>query len=192
MGKLNLAKYDPKDDSSPGTAAMRGSPDILGVILDHTEGRCLCGCGQAPAGPKSLFRMGHDARYRGTLIRAYITDTPITDIATQDTNGEENVFRSTRTAMQAAEALGWGEYLKVAKEREDLRTSDRANRANQAVLSRATGPQVGDRKLIRVGRWDYTGQVVAVWENGEEVEFEYVTKGGDIKRVTKSKEEAAG
>ncbi len=31
---------------------------------------CMCGCGATPAGRRSRFMPGHDARLRGTLIRA--------------------------------------------------------------------------------------------------------------------------
>jgi hypothetical protein len=44
--------------------------------------------------------------------------------------------------------------------------------------------------LIKVGRWDYTGNVVAIWDDGAKIEYEYVTKGGAIKHFTEVKADA--
>lgn len=181
MGKLNLANYQPRDDSSANTEQYRAFDEQDDLILRQTSDHCLCGCGQPPAGKTSKFKMGHDARLRGKLIRAYCTGTLVTTI------GEDTVTRVT--AMELAEELGWAEYLKVAAEREAVRSDERAERASAALLRQATGPQVGDFKLIKVGRWSKTGQVVAVFESENHdgtklIDFQYVTSGGETKRIT--------
>lgn len=188
MGKLNLANYRPKDDSSTNTDQYRKGDRKDNVLLVIDEGDCLCGCHQKPVGAKAEFRMGHDARLRGKLIRAHCTGT---DVTTLPSDG--SIF-CDRTAMEMAETLNWGKYLTVAKEREELRDSERVERANRQVLARATGPRVGDRQVIKVGRWGYTGNVIAVFSDGEEIEVEYVTSKGETKRhmITREQAEALG
>ncbi len=197
MGKTNYAKYDPRTDSSPGAEmfwadrdAPEGSEDAAGFYPDETvilivgEGECLCGCGEKPIGVNRTFRMGHDARLRGVLIRAHITGTEVAVV--------KGGLIISGPALTEAANLGWDGYLIEAAQREADRKANRVNRANKQVLANAvSGPRVGDSKLIRVGRWDYTGNVVAVWDNGDTVEYEYVTKSGAIKHHTEKKAEKA-
>ena len=189
MGKLNLANYRPKDDSSTNTDQYRADPRMAdSLILVVKSDHCLCGCRQAPTGRNAKFRMGHDARLRGKLIRAHCTNAPVTVIA-ENNRGEE--VPTTRTAMEWADELNWANYLKVAAEREELRTAEKVARSERAVLAKATGPRVGDRQLVKVGRWEYTGSIVAIWDDGDELEVEYVTAKGDVKKHTITREQAA-
>lgn len=181
--------YDPKNDSSPGTSAFRAAHELGGtvVLLQTDPSHCPCGCNQPPSGKNRTFRMGHDARYRGILIRAYVNDAQVVVLRRTDPPVEYTVYDADELANQ----LDWCQYLETAKRREDRKAQERRERANARLLAKATGPQIGDTRLIRVGRWDYTGQVIAIWETDGIIEFQYVTKQGETKRVQKSREEFA-
>lgn len=160
MPRHNLKKYDPKKESTPGREA-EGK-----LVLDVSGGKCLCGCDEKPSGKKSLFRMGHDARLRGKLIRAHLTETPVVLI-----EGEARPIPAT-TALEVAERYGWQDSLLAAESRRE--------QANKKVAHKA----LGSKRLVKIGRWEYTGQVVAFYRNGEDkFEVEYVTKLGDVKRT---------
>lgn len=81
MARFNPAKYDPANDSSVGTNVHRATAGddngFEGVILFVREGHCICGC-LTKVGKKSRFAQGHDARYKGILLRAHRTGTEIT------------------------------------------------------------------------------------------------------------------
>ncbi len=69
------------DDTSgasegPGTATGTPRSASAGVTdaPQDTHRSCLCGCGQRPKSPKSLFVPGHDARLHGELKRQLRTD----------------------------------------------------------------------------------------------------------------------
>lgn len=181
MPRFSPSKYNPAKDSSPGSEIYRYNegdedPGCEGVILLVEKDQCLCGCGEYPKGKDAKFCMGHDARYRGILQRAHMTGTEI------------NVFNEgtlvSGPAMSFARDLGWEEHILTSEKV----NADRIRRANERLLKKATGPQVGDRKLIKVGRWDYTGQVVAIYEDKGEIVYEYVTKKGETKTHTVAKE----
>lgn len=180
MPRHNLAKYDPRTDSSAGTDEYRQDGD--GVILMQRPGDCPCGCLTKPLSKGRTFAMGHDARFRGILIRAHCTGNEVTVI--DPDSKEREVFK----AMALAETHDWAEYLATAKTREDEKAQRRLDRANKEVLNKALQP--GDKKLIKVGRWEHTGQVVAIYEDSGMVEFEYVTKSGDVRRYETVKAEA--
>ncbi|HXJ66017.1 MAG TPA: hypothetical protein VNN79_19835, partial [Actinomycetota bacterium] len=89
MGKFSPTNYDPRKDSSPNTEAYRPGykgdpPGLAGVILDRTTlpepyahlRPCPCGCRQ-PLAAGSTYRMGHDMRLKGILIRAHLTATDV-------------------------------------------------------------------------------------------------------------------
>lgn len=176
--------YDPKNDSSPGTQAVRDREGFAGVILHRTDpANCLCGCDQPPMGTGRKFRMGHDARYRGILIRAYVAGA---QVAIYDGGG-----LAIHDADELANELDWCQYLETAKRREDRKLEEKLERANTRLVEQATGPQVGDLRLVRVGRWEYTGQVICVFEDDDTIEFRYVTKSGEAKRVVKPRAEYA-
>lgn len=184
-----MATYDPKVDSSNGTEQYRTKTGFGGVILKWSEGHCPCGCTGKPSGAGRTFRMGHDARHRGQLIRAYIAGV---DFMIVGIDGPTK--QAVRTPKELAARYGWEPYLDVAKTKDDARVAAKAERASARLLEKAmaeSAVQAGDRKLIRVGRWDYTGQVVAIWEHDDVVEFQYVTKSGDTKRATRTRAEAA-
>lgn len=194
MGKVNYAKYDPRVDSSEGAEAYwsdpdapEGSEEAAGfypwctlILVADKPGDCPCGCRQAPVGKNRVFRMGHDARLRGKLIRAHVAGFEVAQVGPG--------LLISGPAMTVAHNLGWDHYLEEAARREIDRKANRVSRANRQVLDNAVnGPRVGDSKLIRVGRWDYTGNVVAVWDDGDTIDYEYVTKSGAIKHHTEKK-----
>lgn len=191
MPRFDPDTYDAHDDSSVITLDEAARyPHHL--VLRVNPGQCLCGCGETPKGSKSLFAMGHDARLKGKLIRAHLTGTPVTVITSREAQ--------TKDAVEAASEIGWDAYLREAEARQGMRLSDRVDAANKGVFTRAMATREsedegtlapGDRRLIRVGRWDYTGQVLAVYEADGEVEYEYVTKSGETKIVRKPMEEEA-
>lgn len=184
MGRFNPANYKPEQDSSIHSLWADVSGATGTVVLVTGVRRCKCGCFQDTAG-KSLFRMGHDARLKGKLLRAHLSNTFITRVFHND----NSVDVEELTAMQVANELGWAHYLSAAQEREELRAAERAKRSNSAITARAMGPQVGDRRLIKVGRWSYTGQILAIYDNGRELELEYTTKQGDTRTVRRPKNE---
>lgn len=183
MPRFTPSKYDPRNDSTVGfkdLAAQTGSV-VLNTkhrtfLKDDDRLGCPCGCEGEPVGAKATFLMGHDARLRGKLIRAHLTDTGVVTLIDGGTERHQS-------AMSVAEDYGesFVEALKSAVLRRDGK--------NREVVARA----LNSKRLIKVGRWQYTGQVVAIFDTsgGEEYEIEYVTKTGELKkaRVPASKTE---
>lgn len=192
MGKTNYGKYSPKSDSTPGIT-HDFDPDSTVVLKACNDGGefkagCPCGCGEAALSKGRTFGMGHDARYRGRLIRAHVAGCIVAHV---QLDGKGRVEHSAvDTALAKAAEHGWERYLEAAKEREDAKLERRRDTANRALLAKASGPQVGDSKLIRVGRWEYTGQVIGIWDNGDTIEYRYVTKNGAEKVHTERKAQA--
>lgn len=170
MPRFNPNKYDPAKESSPGLKTP-GQLTLLVKVDEDGRESCPCGCGEFPEGKKAKFLMGHDARYRGKLIRAHLTDTPV-EIVRRDLRSKL-IDKTTHTAEELAKVQGWESYLEAAELRREGK--------NREVLGRA----VGSKRLIKVGRWQYTGQVMAVYETpeGNDYEVEYVTKQGEVKKT---------
>lgn len=198
MGKFLVSQYDPRKDSSPGTEAwrpgFRGEPDgFEGVILDHRpvngQRACPCGCTRRVAG-KATFAMGHDMRLKGILIRAHLTATLVAIVGVNGRTGDPELGPAYSAAEIAARystpKFDWVAMLEEADEKQGADVRAKIERANREILARALGVQPGDRKLIRVGRWEYTGEVLAVYDiNGGEVEFEYTARNGEIRTIRK-------
>lgn len=192
MAKFNPTKYDPKSDSSPGTDRMRGSGPAT-VILDWTSATtavtpgspatqakvCPCGCRELLAS-KSRFRMGHDARLKGLLSRAHVTGTDITIVKGSDMT----VTTAVALAAQFTSSnMDWVKALREAEARFSASTRAKVKETNEQIVAEALGPQVGTRKLIKVGRWNYTGEMIAVYEDKGVAVFEYTAKSGEKKVV---------
>lgn len=196
MARFNPAKYDPRDESSPGTEQYRqgaGAPQTL--ILDWTQLRidsgaevnsrvCPCGCREELA-LNARFRMGHDARLRGKLVRAHVTGTDVTIVKGRDV--------STSSALAVADQfsspiLDWKQSLKEAETRY---SGSRAaiDAANAKLLEEAKGPHVGERRLVKVGRWSYTGEIIAIYQDKDVAVFRYATRAGEIKQVERPLED---
>lgn len=180
MPRFNRKRWSPSHDSSAGRIQQaivekRIHLDIAAewdaAKNEMTALGCPCGCGDWPKGSKAIFGMGHDARLRGILIRAHLTGTPIVRHlvaggATLDLVAESAKDLASLYGASFTSALEAAELRREGKERE--------------VLARA----LGSKRLLRVGRWEYTGLVAAIYgEAGDpEYEMEYVTKSGETKR----------
>lgn len=192
MGKFRIGSYDPRADSSSNTEAYRpgyrnNPTGLSGVILDRRPDGdfrvCPCGCRKHVAG-KSRFAMGHDMKLKGILIRAYLSGTPIHVLV----SGSLGSSADTRTAIEEAARwstpkLDWQKMLLEAETKQGGNVRAAIARAEAEVTERALAPQVGSRKLIRLGRWEYTGYVIAVWEDEGRVLYEYVDRRGQIQQV---------
>lgn len=168
MPRFNPDRYRPTDESSPGYKTLDSSCLVLNVALDGYEQRigCPCGCGEMPLGDRAIFRMGHDARLRGKLIRAYLTGTRVRIHM-------DGILSDPKDAYEIAARYEWEKYLDAAVLKREGK--------NRELLRKA----LGSERLIKVGRWEFTGQVAAVYRTGVEDMFlvEYVNKAGDIRQA---------
>lgn len=179
MGRFNVATWSPQSDSSPKVDydAVGVSAETNVVLVFPTPRSCRCGCGETPATKTSLFAMGHDAKLRGKLIRAHLTGTPVVLV---DPDGKA----TTETAMSMSSPHGWQGYLNSAEQKQGPTIRAKLEATNRRILTAAVGPQPGERRLVRVGRWSYTGEILAVFEDGGTYEVEYASKKGDLVRKT--------
>lgn len=194
MGKFRIATYDPRADSSPNTEAYRPGyrndpPGLSGVILDRSDVDgfrvCGCGCGAKVAG-KAKFAMGHDMKLKGILVRAHLSGTPV--------HVRNEAGTHTRTAIEEAERwstpkLDWVKMLREAEEKQGADVRAAIERSEREVTERALGPQVGQRELLRLGRWEHTGYVIAVYSDEGAVLYEYVDKKGRVRTVRKESQD---
>lgn len=168
MPRFAPEKWKPTDDSSEGYKTLDPECVVLNVALDLERGRlgCPCGCGGFPLGDDAKFAMGHDARLRGKLIRAHLMGVRVR-IHSDGTLG------NPMAAETFAEEFDWKAYLDAAVLRREGK--------NREVLRRA----LGSERLVKVGRWEYTGQVVSVFrtKDVDKFEIEYVNQAGDVKRT---------
>lgn len=169
MPKFNANKWKPTDDSSLGFRTTDPRRVVLNVLTTTDRVGCPCGCATMPVGKTAKFAMGHDATLRGKLIRAHLLGAEILFIY----NGDEDT-RSPCSAMEIAKEYGWKEYLEAAVLRREGK--------NREVLQRT----IGNERLVRVGRWEYTGQIAAVYRDktGSDMnEVEYVDRAGQVRRT---------
>lgn len=174
MAKFNSDRWKPVDDSSPGYRTLDPTCVVLNVRVGvENDIGCPCGCGDFPSGRKATFCMGHDARLRGVLIRAHLMGVKIRYYI-------DGTLGEPAEAEKVAEYYHWTSYLTGAVLRREGK--------NREVLKRAMGTE----RLVKVGRWEYTGQVVAVFrtKNDDMYEIEYVNKAGDVKKVKVPADEA--
>lgn len=169
MPRFNPDRWKPTDESSPGCITLDPHSVVLRVNIRDEDGRmgCPCGCGEFPLGTKAIFCMGHDARLRGKLIRAHLMGVRVRYYA-------GGVLGDPTDAEVLASQYAWKAYLDEAVMRREGR--------NREVLKRA----LGSERLVKVGRWEFTGQVVAVYRMNDEDRYrvEYVNKAGDIKTTS--------
>ena len=163
MNRFTADQFDPISESSIVSDAIRTQyPTAL--ILNVTPGYCPCGCGERPRGKTATFGMGHDIRLRGKLIRAaaagakVVTVTKETDSAMVDGGMRDPAdFAAGYSTLK----LDW----RAAVVDSAARITTREGNANpdREVLEAATGPLPAGRELVRVGKWDYTGRVAAIY-----------------------------
>lgn len=168
MPRFAPERWKPSDDSSPGYRTLDPQSVVLVVAHDVESGKlgCPCGCGEFPSGKTAIFKMGHDARLRGILIRAHLMGVPVRYYA-------GGVLSDPSPAERVAEQYYWKSYLDSAVMRREGK--------NREVLREA----LGSDRLVKVGRWEYTGQVVAVYRTNDTDMYtvKYVNKAGDTKTV---------
>lgn len=179
MPRFEPDKWKAADDSSVGYKTLDDECIILHVAL-RMEGPgsamgCPCGCSGFPSGDKTTFCMGHDARLRGILIRAHLTDTPIRYVL-------GDTVMDPVSADGIAAGYFWTSYLEAAALRREGKNLEVLNRALLAPKDR----------LIKVARWSVTGQVIAIYHAkrpGMHL-IEWVDKAGNTKLVTVREDES--
>ena len=208
MNKYDPAQYKPVNDSTPSPAST-DNPDSLVLVTD--DRMCPCGCTSVSRGKNSRFVMGHDARLRGKLIRAYTAEVPVllvddqTQVITETTAIKYAAEWSTDKSDWPAELKRSAAKIKArlkAKadrkaEREKALAKARAVKAKAPKAKRpsrakpnpgdkaSTASTIGQTRQIKVGRWDKTGKVVAVSDDGAET-VEYATTKGTSRVVIDS------
>jgi hypothetical protein len=170
MPRFAPERWKPFDDSSPGYRTLDPHCVVLNVGF-RPEGPgqamgCPCGCGEFPLGDQATFRMGHDARMRGILIRAHLMGVRIRFHI-------DGTLADPVDPYDLADQYVWKSYLDSAVLKREGR--------NRELLRKA----MKSDRLVRVGRWEYTGQVVAVFrKDGTDMyNVEYVNKAGDIRSI---------
>ena len=185
MGRFNHNEYRPSDDSSantlPGVEALQTQyPDA--VILYLVPTACGCGCG-AQAARNSKFRPGHDARYKGTLIRAYLMGCSIVA-----TNGDQH---DVYQPMSSATGRNWEGYLTKARHGLCATIRPRIVRGTATdvehrlwALHTAEGPSIGGTRLVKIGRWEYPATAISFETERGKVTIEYHTRGAKASTKT--------
>lgn len=181
MARFNPVTYDPKADSSKGHEKHR-KDGFDGVVLIVGEGECPDGCGGKPNSKKRTFVQGHDARFKGILIRAASTGTKVRTVGPKGT--------TDKTALQIAGSFGFSDQVKSGSEGHQAKAKIRAAKAEaratakdaveEAKRTKATakGDLVGEKRPVKVGRWTYEGTITAV--NGKVATVEYEKKDGTV------------
>lgn len=172
MPRFNVKKWTPAADTTPGLKTVDPRAVVLARAHNTERGltSCPCGCEGFPTGNKSTFVIGHDARMKGILIRAHLTNTQV-----RFWYVEAQELGDSYSAAAVADLYGWVHYLVAAEER--------AEGQKRASLDRL----LDSRRLVTVGRWEYHGRVVGVSRKGgvPHLQIEYTTKGnGQTKTIT--------
>lgn len=186
MNRFSAASYDPREDSSAGyvSSQVRRELHPTDLILEVVgeQRLCACGCGEVPNGKKALFRMGHDSRLRGKLARALAGEVSVV-LTDQSQQVQDVLSPSDYAARFSSDKLDWADAIKQAAERAKQAPA-KGERAERRIIARAMGPQIGETKLIRIGRWEKTGRVLAVYEiHDHETLYEYVDAKGVARQV---------
>lgn len=173
MGRVNMSKWHPSVDSTPSLKPYAHEDGNVHLLLKPSDATasgfsCPCGCGELPKGKKTKFAMGHDARMKGVLIRAHLSEAKVVwHVVGSDEKPDP------QDAFAIANVYGWTSYLKAAEERRD------------AAQKKLLASVVGSERLVKVGRWEYTGTVAAILktDKGDVFEVKYVDKQGNTKSV---------
>lgn len=189
MKRFDPTTYNPNLDSSD-----KGKGKLDTVRIDRGTDKaptCACGCGQTSeriTAGKSRFLQGHDARFMGVLIRAYLANVELT------INGK------VVSALDEAKAQGWIKILSEAKARHAARpvprkrstgvkASDTPKSQGKATETAPKGSDSltasmfkGDAYPVKVGRHTLDGVIQTVYSDA--IVVEYKTKGGETKTKT--------
>lgn len=170
MPRFNPNKWTTADDTSPGWKTFDPPRVVLQLAFQGDRMSCPCGCGEFPEGEKATFKMGHDARLRGKLIRAHLMNRQIRFVQ-RGTSGEGPEL--VQNAVDVAEKYGWEKDIEAAELRREG--------TNRQVLRAA----LNSKRAIKIGRWDYTGQVAAVYPTatGDFFLIKYVDRAGNAKEI---------
>lgn len=186
MKRFDASKYDPRVDSSYGyarseTRDLHPHDLILEVHGDLDQPRlCACGCAESPKGKNAIFGMGHDARLRGKLARALAGGAQV--VLTDANHVTQGIVSPAEYAERfSTDKLDW-----AASITESASKAKRSAGVEAEILERAVGPQVGDTKLIKIGRWEKTGRIVAIYQDGSEVLYEYADQNGKLRQARQS------
>lgn len=174
MSKFNPTEYRPADDSTEGLPAR---PDVVCILVG--DGLCACGCGEAPAGRGTRFCMGHDARLKGVLTRAHSAQVGIA--LYENSTGVADVVTALEYAARfSSTKTDWVKLVEDGAAKISARRGpDERRAAERRVLERASRDGA-----IRVGRWEATDSVAAIYlEDGKYV-VEYVDAVGRIQQAT--------
>jgi len=179
--------YQPEDDTSDPEAWCWyvSSERAAGRVVLATEGGlCTCGCREPTSSTKSLFRVGHRAALRRKLTRAHLAGVAILEVRHDARTGALEV--AEMGAAEMAARFDMAGQVEAAAGRQNAERRARAERAERAVAARALEPQDG-RCLVKIGRWERTGHVLAVYDAGDALELEYVTAAGETCTTRRAK-----
>lgn len=182
MNRYSPERYDPAGDSSEGVPVTVRSAHPGDLILAIGPGQCQCGCGETPRGKNARFGMGHDIRLRGKLIRAQAADALVVVVSGGTSAFSIETYDPlTFASRYSTPKLDWAESVRDGASKVAVRTARRKAAANpeREVLAAAADVPEG-RTLVRVGRWDHTGRIVAIYRDSNGVLYDYV--GRDDKR----------
>lgn len=174
MNKYSPARYDPSVDSTPG---LPERSDAVSLVVG--VGLCACGCGNTPAGKKARFCMGHDARLKGVLTRAYSAGLAVA-LVEQTTGTAEVLDPLTYADRFSTERVDWRKLVTDSAGRiADRRGGIDRRSAERQVLERAARDGA-----VKVGKWDRTDSVAAIYKMPDgRTEIEFVDEIGRVRNT---------
>lgn len=173
MNKYSPARYDPKVDSTPGLPRRADSVSLL-----VGTGLCACGCGMAPAGKKARFCMGHDARLKGVLARAQSAGVSVALVEESD-GSTEVIDPLTYAGRFSTPKVDWVKLTQDAV----AKIAERRGGIDRRAAERRLLADAAANGAVRIGRWDKTDSVAAIYRGESGFEVEFVDELGRIKRV---------
>ena len=148
-------------------------------------GYCHCGCGTQTA-KNRRFRQGHDARFKGVLMRAHVAGTTIT-LVHHITKDEVQM-----SAMDVANTYGWGKYLEDAAMRAATKQI-KSDLKRGAGLRYVTDVKTGEKYALQLS-YDFKiagGRTVSArctLISGGKATFTYKNSKGEEKNIVRKVE----
>jgi histone H1/5 len=180
--RFNPTNYNPADDSSPG-APSNGNL----VLIYKDDQACRCGCGGAPKNPKRRFIQGHDARLKGMLIRAAVTDTTV-----EIRQGKEKP--ATLSATSAAKVFGWGQVATAKARHTEAERTAKAKAAERAKVTAAKRDAITASKATKAAEKAKAAKAKAVAKRDSDrtkAAAKKATKKAPAKKAPAAKKAAA-
>ena len=190
MNRFDRKTHDRRVDCSElPSEILDAMPDSLVLVGTATADKamaqlCPCGCAEVLA-TGSKFRMGHDIRFRGKLIRAAAAGLNVQYVTESGTRIGKASDPFDVASWYNTDKLNWEKAVRSGVDRIDNREAAKAA-SDRKVVGAAIDPRLGERELIKVGRWEKTGTIVAVYKTNdgtEALEFEYSDAKGAVHRV---------